>query len=170
MFKAQMKYWNDMMKTAQENFQESMKKGAAQQNAFPGFFKDMMDLNYKTAIDFQKEVVQFNTKMMERSADQMKKINDAQARNFSKTVETMNKLFDQYNVKNDDLRKEMEKLWKESSADSVERLREIMEIVAKAWNEDAEIIMKSYKDNMEAGLEELRRRMESFSKTEPVAK
>jgi hypothetical protein len=165
MFTTQMNYWNNMMEKIQENYKTSLTSGQKFQEDFSNFLRDMIENNYKSTMNYQKELQKISQKMIDSSMDDMGQFSKFYSDNLEYTMKAMNSISEKYSIKNDEFKKEMEQVWKENVESFRKKMDETVKMVNNTQQKNVEMMFDVFKSFSEKGMQELSKRMENISKT-----
>ena len=164
MFNTQMNYWNDMMKNVQSAYQTSLKSGVEFQKAFSGLLGEMFETSYSNTMKFQKEMNDIGTKMMDNSNRQFDRFNSF----YNGAVEANNKRFqsilNKYCEKNQEMRGEMESLWKDNQEIFRQQVKELSSMVSSNQKENMDELFKMYKDFSDKSMEDMKKKIDEMGK------
>ncbi len=162
MFNTQMNYWNDMMKNVQSAYQTSLKSGVEFQKAFSGLLGEMFESSYSNTMKFQKEMNDISTKMMDNSTRQFDRFNSF----YMGAVEANNKRFqsilNKYCEKNQEMRAEMESLWKDNQEIFRQQVKELSTMVSSNQKENMDELFKMYKDFSDRSMEDMKKKIDEM--------
>jgi hypothetical protein len=165
MFATQMNYWNDMMEKIQDSYKTSLTSSQKYQEDFAGFLREMVENNYKTTMNYQKEAQKIAQRMIDSSMDDMGQFSKFYTDNMEFTMKAMNSIAEKYNVKNDEFKKEMEQLWRENTENFRKKMDETVKLMNNTQQKNIDMMFDVFKSFSEKGIQEMNKRMENISKT-----
>jgi hypothetical protein len=162
MFTVQTDYWNDMMEKIQETYKTSLTSGQEYQEEFTGFIRDMFKNNHETVVQLQNETRKNVNRMISLSLENIDQFSKVYSDNCEYGTKALQSILEKYNVNNDDLRREVENLWKENINTFHRKVSELTEMINNTQQKNMDMMMDVFHGSIEKEVQNIRKRTEDI--------
>jgi hypothetical protein len=162
MFTVQTDLWNEMVERIQETYKDSLVAGQKYQDEFSGFISEMFRHNRESIEHMQNETRETINRMMTLSLDNISRFSGILNGNYEHNAKAMRLILDKYNVHNEDLRRELESLWKENTDAFHKNVNELTEMINNTQKQNIDIVMDVFRSTMEKGAKNISKKTEDI--------